>query len=302
VVDEPPAGPHDDEQTDQGNCVMARIDMRNRSRYWNATGVDGLSCLHADFTTHDYAPHQHDAFVVAVTESGGAEFKSRGRSDEARESVLLVFNPAEPHSGRMGWSKNWRYRSLYLTQPAIDAVTADLGIARPAYFMRNVLGDADLIAAFARLHRSLEDGHDPLEERELLVASFGQLFARHGDGARSIPIVPRDKTAVAAVTRRMAVQHAQSGLSLNEMGLWVDMTPFQLIHLFKRTLGLTPHAYLTQLRLKAAIRQLKAGAPIADAALASGFYDQSALNRHFKRSFGITPLQYQRAGAAVAGR
>ncbi len=281
---------------------MARIDMRNRSRYWNATGVDGLSCLHADFTTHDYAPHQHDAFVVAVTESGGAEFKSRGRSDEARESVLLVFNPAEPHSGRMGWSKNWRYRSLYLTQPAIDAVTADLGIARPAYFMRNVLGDADLIAAFARLHRSLEDGHDPLEERELLVASFGQLFARHGDGARSIPIVPRDKTAVAAVTRRMAVQHAQSGLSLNEMGLWVDMTPFQLIHLFKRTLGLTPHAYLTQLRLKAAIRQLKAGAPIADAALASGFYDQSALNRHFKRSFGITPLQYQRAGAAVAGR
>jgi len=281
---------------------MARTDMRNTSRYWNATGVDGLSCLHADFTTHDYAPHQHDAFVVAVTENGGAEFKSRGRSDEARESVLLVFNPAEPHSGRMGRSERWRYRSIYLTQPAIDQVTADLGIARPAYFMRNVLGDADLIAAFARLHRSLEDGHDPLEERELLVASFGQLFARHGDGARSIPIAPRDKTAVAAVTLRMAVQHAQSGLSLSEMGLWVDMTPFQLIGLFKRTIGLTPHAYLTQLRLKAAIRQLKAGAPIADAALASGFYDQSALNRHFKRSFGITPLQYQRAGAAVAGR
>ncbi|HEV7327000.1 MAG TPA: AraC family transcriptional regulator [Bosea sp. (in: a-proteobacteria)] len=281
---------------------MARVDRRNTARYWNASGVDGLSCLHADFTTHDYAPHQHDAFVVAVTENGGAEFKSRGRSDEARESVLLVFNPAEPHSGRMGWSKNWRYRSLYLTQPAIDAVTADLGIARPAYFVRNVLGDADLIAAFARLHRSLDDGHDPLEERELLVASFGQLFARHGDGARAIPTAPRDEAAVAAVTRRMAIQHAQSGLSLNEMGLWVDMTPFQLISLFKRTLGLTPHAYLTQLRLKAAIRQLKAGAPIADAALASGFYDQSALTRHFKRSFGITPLQYQRAGSASPGR
>jgi AraC-like DNA-binding protein len=281
---------------------LARVDRHNTTRYWNATGVDGLSCLHADFTTHDYAPHQHDAFVVAVTESGGSEFKSRGRSDEARESVLLVFNPAEPHSGRMGWSKSWRYRSLYLTQPAIDQLTADLGIARPAYFMRNVVGDPDLIAAFARLHHSLDDGHDPLEERELLVASFGQLFARHGDGARSIPIAPRDEVAVSSVARRMASQHAQSGLSLNEMGLWVDMTPFQLIGLFKRTIGLTPHAYLTQLRLKAAIRQLRAGAPIADAALASGFYDQSALNRHFKRSFGITPLQYQRAGSANPAR
>lgn len=276
---------------------MARVDRHNTTRYWNATGVDGLSCLHADFTTHDYAPHQHDAFVVAVTESGGSEFKSRGRSDEARESVLLVFNPAEPHSGRMGWSRSWRYRSLYLTQPAIDQVTADLGIARPAYFMRNVLGDPDLIAAFGRLHRSLEDGHDPLEERELLVASFGQLFARHGDGARAIPTAPRDEAALSRVTRRMASQHAESGLSLEEMGLWVDMTPFQLISLFKRTAGLTPHAYLTQLRLKSAIRQLKTGAPIAEAALASGFYDQSALTRHFKRSFGITPLQYQRAGA-----
>jgi AraC-like DNA-binding protein len=281
----------------QRDTPLARVDRHNTTRYWNATGVEGLSCLHADFTTHDYAPHQHDAFVVAVTESGGSEFKSRGRSDEARESVLLVFNPAEPHSGRMGWSRSWRYRSLYLTQPAIDQVTADLGIARPAYFMRNVLGDPDLIAAFGRLHRSLEDGHDPLEERELLVASFGQLFARHGDGARAIPTAPRDEAALSRVTRRMASQHAESGLSLEEMGLWVDMTPFQLISLFKRTAGLTPHAYLTQLRLKSAIRQLKAGAPIAEAALASGFYDQSALTRHFKRSFGITPLQYQRAGA-----
>ncbi|MCP4563091.1 MAG: AraC family transcriptional regulator [Bosea sp.] len=276
---------------------MARVDRHNTTRYWNATGVNGLSCLHADFTTHDYAPHQHDAFVVAVTESGGSEFKSRGRSDEARESVLLVFNPAEPHSGRMGWSRSWRYRSLYLTQPAIDQVTAGLGIDRPAYFMRNVLGDADLIAAFGRLHRSLEDGHDPLEERELLVASFGQLFTRHGDGAHAIPAAPRDEAALSRVIKRMASQHAESGLSLEEMGLWVDMTPFQLISLFKRTAGLTPHAYLTQLRLKSAIRQLKAGAPIVEAALASGFYDQSALTRHFKRSFGITPLQYQRAGA-----
>ena len=281
---------------------MARVDTRNTTRYWNATRVDGLSCLHADFTTHDYAPHQHDAFVVAVTESGGAEFKSRGRSDVARESVLLVFNPAEPHSGRMGWSKNWRYRSLYLTQPAIEAVTADLGIARAAYFTRNVFGDPDLIAAFARLHRSLDDGHDPLEERELLVASFGELFRRHGDGARSVPTAPRDEAALSRVAKRMASQYAESGLTLDEMGLWVDMTPFQLIHLFKRTVGLTPHAYLTQLRLKAALRQLKTGAPIAEAALASGFYDQSALTRHFKRSFGITPLQYQKAGAFGPGR
>jgi AraC-like DNA-binding protein len=33
----------------------------------------------------------------------------------------------------------------------------------------------------------------------------------------------------------------------------------------------------------------------ASAALTAGFFDQSALNKQFKRSLGITPLQYTRA-------
>jgi AraC-like DNA-binding protein len=38
--------------------------------------------------------------------------------------------------------------------------------------------------------------------------------------------------------------------------------------------------------------------PIADAAAAAGFYDQSALTGHFKARFGMTPLQF----AAAQGR
>jgi len=59
--------------------------------------------------------------------------------------------------------------------------------------------------------------------------------------------------------------------------------------------GLTPHAYLTQVRLKAAMRELQRGATLTEAALAVGFYDQSALNNHLKRSYGITPLQYMQS-------
>jgi AraC-like DNA-binding protein len=273
---------------------MARIDPRNTTRYWHDRRVAGLSCLHADFTAHDYAPHAHDALVVAVTELGGAEFTSRGATGEARSSVLLVFNPAEPHSGRMRRSRRWRYRSLYLAGPAITSVTAALGLERPTYFMRNVLADADLIAAFEALHRALDAGCDALHEQELLVGSFGRLFRRYGSGGKHIETGPRDRARLAAIADLMAERHAET-LTLEEIGATVGLTPFQLIGLFKRTVGLTPHAYLTQLRLKAAMRDLASGAAIAEAALAAGFYDQSALTRHFKRSFGITPLQFVHA-------
>jgi AraC-like DNA-binding protein len=72
----------------------------------------------------------------------------------------------------------------------------------------------------------------------------------------------------------------------------VGLSEFQLIDLFKRCAGLTPHAYLTQIRLYAACSELRRGRPIVEAATSAGFYDQSALTNHFKRSYGITPRQY----------
>lgn len=273
---------------------MARVDTRNSSRYWKDAHVPGLSCLAADFTSHDYAPHSHDALVVAVTEDGGAQFKSRGATDEASASALLVFNPAEPHSGRMGWSRRWRYRGLYLSQPAIDAMGRSLGIETTPYFTANVFRDDALVASFLALHRALDDGRDPFEERELLVRSFGVLFGRHGSGGERIAAAPRDSDLAGRVKALMIDRHGEE-LTLDDMSANVGLTPFQLIGLFRRATGLTPHAYLTQVRLKAALAELRAGTPIAEAALAAGFCDQSALNRHFKRCFGITPLQWQRA-------
>jgi AraC-like DNA-binding protein len=83
-----------------------------------------------------------------------------------------------------------------------------------------------------------------------------------------------------------------SGLELEELAALADVNVFQLIRLFKHIAGLTPHAYLVQLRLDDARRHLRSGMPIAEAASAAGFYDQSALTNHFRRSYGITPRQY----------
>ncbi len=49
--------------------------------------------MRADFTTHEYPPHIHEALVVAVTENGGSVVKSRGQVEEATPSTLFVFNP-----------------------------------------------------------------------------------------------------------------------------------------------------------------------------------------------------------------
>ena len=229
--------------------------------------------------------------MVAVTEAGGSEFRSRGEVNEASTSALLVFNPTEPHSGRMARSARWRYRGLYLTETALESLAETLGIdavrtSRPTYS-----ATIDLIEAFLDLHRALQKGTDAFLACETLVGSLGQLFRRHGSKGERIPVASRDRGAVSSIQALMQDRYGEQ-LTLEEMGGIVDLTPFQLIGLFKRTVGLTPHAYLTQVRLKAAIREMRRGADIAESALAAGFYDQSALTNHFKRAYGITPLQW----------
>jgi AraC-like DNA-binding protein len=275
---------------------VARIDPRNSTQYWWDRHFTGLSLLRADFTTHEYPPHTHDALVVAVTEQGGSIIKSRGEVKEAHTSTLFVFNPTEPHAGWMGWSERWRYRSLYLTREALDRVARELGIEAVPYFMRNMFGDPDLINGFLAMHRAIEQGRDVFRERELLVGTFGRLFLRHGSGGGRIEPAPRDRMLLNRVIERMRADYAND-LRLEELAASVGLTTFQLIGLFKRTTGLTPHAYLTQIRLGMACRRLRHSRAIAEVATDVGFYDQSALTRHFKRCYGITPLQFARAAA-----
>ncbi len=59
-------------------------------------------------------------------------------------------------------------------------------------------------------------------------------------------------------------------------------------------LGLPPHAYLIQRRLDLARKAIESGISLADAAIVSGFSDQSHMTRRFKAAFGVTPGQYQK--------
>jgi transcriptional regulator GlxA family with amidase domain len=93
----------------------------------------------------------------------------------------------------------------------------------------------------------------------------------------------------------MMRERYDDSLLLGDLACAVGLTTFQLIGLFKRAVGLTPHAHLTQLRLRAACRHIKSGMPIAEAAVVAGFCDQSVLNHRFRQSYGITPMQLAKA-------
>lgn len=67
---------------------------------------------------------------------------------------------------------------------------------------------------------------------------------------------------------------------------------YSLARGFRARFGTSPHRYLTGRRLDRVKAEIARGVPLADAAYAAGFADQSHMTRHFKARFGLTPGRY----------
>ena len=149
-------------------------------------------------------------------------------------------------------------------------------------------------------------GGDSLGRESLLLHAFARLLARHSYLPPPLPRAGAEHAAVARVKahllERIGGQHPAdqksenqrpAGFTLAELAGVACLSPYHFIRVFARHTGLTPHAWLMQLRARKAGELLRQGAPIAQAAASAGFADQSHLNRTFKRLLGYTPGQFR---------
>ena len=119
------------------------------------------------------------------------------------------------------------------------------------------------------------------------------LLARHG--SRPLPVAGPAPLVARALQRLR--ESPERPATLAELAALSGVSRFQLLRGFARTVGVTPHAYLIQQRVRLARRLLAAGRRPAEVAAEAGFADQSHLTRAFRRQLGVTPARYR---AAVA--
>ncbi|MBD3887472.1 helix-turn-helix transcriptional regulator [Phormidium tenue FACHB-886] len=88
-------------------------------------------------------------------------------------------------------------------------------------------------------------------------------------------------------------EHLEEHLSVGAISQQVGISQFYFCHLFKQSMGVSPHQYLLQRRIERAKQLLLQNRPnIADIALAVGFANQSHFTRQFKQVVGVTPKRF----------
>jgi AraC-like DNA-binding protein len=178
----------------------------------------------------------------------------------------------------------------------LDHNSAGLRSSYFPLFRSPIVEDRNLAAEYLRLHRALETGSlGALEAESRMLAFLTALIGRYADG-RVVPPESHHTPLVRSI-RQYLEDHFHEDLSLSDLSELTGVGRFALLRQFSREIGLPPHGYLTQVRLREARRQLLAGKSPALVAAEVGFVDQSHLIKRFRRAFGMTPGQYVSANS-----
>lgn len=70
-------------------------------------------------------------------------------------------------------------------------------------------------------------------------------------------------------------------------------SPYHYIKRFKRLIGITPHKFQLQNKIRKAQRMIEDGKPPTEIALDLGFYDHSHFIKCFRNIVGLTPTEYR---------
>ena len=226
------------------------------------------------------------AYTIARVDSGTTEWFARGRVWRSTPGSFQIKQPGDVHRD-LAHAGVVAYQIVVLSHELVE-----LFVRRVA--VEPQLAPDDVRArAFARLHAAV----DQRAERLVLDVAAVEAVAALAGGEPATPSRTR------RVRRALELMHDcfAEPLTLDEIAAEAELDKFHLCRAFRDQLGVPPHAYLTRLRIRRAKELLVAGVRPSEVASRVGLYDQSALNRHFRRIAGTTPGQFAKRAVLARG-
>jgi AraC-like DNA-binding protein len=239
--------------------------------------VHGLQVLRA--TSDELHVGVKDFHAVARIERGRKEWWAHGKLWSAGPGSIVLKAPGDVHRD-VAHDGPITFQLIRLPASDLDRIR-DEGkiVARPHLEPGDERG-----LPFRRLHDAVAAGADRLS-LEVAMAEAVAAFTL-------LKSAPPDHTRPVRRAMEYLREHLADALTLDDLALHAGLDKFHLCRAFRAQIGMPPHAYLTHLRIARAKELLESGFRPSEVAPAVGLYDQSHLNRHFRRIVGMTPASY----------
>jgi AraC family transcriptional regulator len=250
----------------------------------------------------EFGPHAHTAYTVASVLAGTLAGAIGGQAVALTAGDSALIDPGEVHEGQ---AVACELVSVAIDPILVDELLAELGWyqagAHPV-FRANTAADPALQRLTESLAAELAGGL-PGQQLMLdaLVRQLGVHLLRSHLRVRRVPTLELSRAGPVDRRLRRAIElmHARCGeeLSLKELAASVFLSEYYFARLFKEVTGLTPHAYLANLRIeRARALLLQTELPVTRIAADVGYRSPSHFAHAFRSSTGVSPRAFRVAG------
>ncbi len=263
-------------------------------RFVRDEDLGGLEIRLARYKRFVFDNHWHDCYSIGAALDGGSQCVRHRDDSVVRAGQLALINPGQVHSGVPEGERGITYLMFYVEPEVMRRLAAQVAGRDLGYpeFQRVIAQDPRLFAAMRALDRAVSGRAGRLLRESVSLQALAGLLL---EGGHLRPAARRagDEPGAVARARDYLAANLAGPVSLQNLAEAAGLSAFHLLRVFKKATGVTPHAWLTQLRVERARHLLLSGLSPAETALATGFYDQSHFTNTFRRFMGVTPRRYR---------
>lgn len=233
--------------------------------------------------------HFHAYYVIGLLEDGERALRCKNREYAVKKGDVLLFNPGDSHACAQSGGGTLDYRGLNISKEVmLDLAEEVTGRRELPGFSRCVASDEEAARRLRSFHElAMRGGFGREEALPLLVSLLLQRYGQPFEGC-----VPECREEIERVCAFME-QHYAERVTLEQLCRRAGLSKSTLLRAFTRAKGVTPYGYLENVRIGKARELLERGVPPIEAALLTGFSDQSHFTNCWSRLIGLTPGAYR---------
>jgi AraC-like DNA-binding protein len=240
------------------------------SNFFFTTEDKEIEFVYSKDSKTDYNKHNHvSMFVVGIVLNGRLQLCKEGSSVICEADDMILIMPYESHSIKV-----------------LDTAYSMLTLCIKNEYMNS--------EPLSKIKTKLQQHGKRLVQDKIINTSQLEAFIEAFVMIYEMNYIPHNARQTEKI-KKMIVEEPENELDIQTMADSIYINKYYFIRKFKEEIGLTPHHFQMQNRIRKAKYLIQEEHKISDVAINCGFFDQSHFVKCFKKYVGMTPIEYEKS-------
>ena len=225
----------------------------NVLKYHVSHDISGVELMNANFKTNRASLHYHSEFIIGVMENGVQAYCPKSPNDKLMsKGCISMINPGRIHSNKSIDDKGYRYRTFNVKPEIFQQIANDIAQDEISFpnFDNLTVKDKHLEERLLHLHNYLFlNQFDTIQNQNCFYETFAYLIKTHGSNKLK-EIKASANSIITNHVKDYLHTYFDSKITLEKLAEISGVSSYHLNRIFSKTVGLPPHKYLNQFKVK----------------------------------------------------